>query len=169
MSELNRRNFLRVAGAASAGTILGTRVHALASVQDELARAVSANDHIQIALIGAGGQGQGDTKVAVQVPGVKCVAVADCYNGRLERAKEIWGPDTFTTRDYNEILARKDIDAVLIATPAHWHATMVVMAAQAGKDFKPKVVYPYHYRGSDVEAFETLVGDAADVRLLKWY
>ena len=108
MSELNRRNFLRVAGAASAGTMLGTRMHALASVQDELARAVSANDHIQIALIGAGGQGQGDTKVAVQVPGVKCVAVADCYNGRLERAKEIWGPDTFTTRDYNEILARKE-------------------------------------------------------------
>ncbi|HUD14456.1 MAG TPA: Gfo/Idh/MocA family oxidoreductase [Terracidiphilus sp.] len=134
MSELNRRNFLRVAGAASAGTMLGTRMHALASVQDELARAVSANDHIQIALIGAGGQGQGDTKVAVQVPGVKCVAVADCYNGRLERAKEIWGPDTFTTRDYNEILARKDIDAVIIGTPDHWHKQASVDAMKAGKD-----------------------------------
>jgi predicted dehydrogenase len=134
VSELNRRNFLRVAGAASAGTMLGTRMHALASVQDEPARAVSANDHIQIALIGAGGQGQGDTKVAVQVPGVKCVAVADCYNGRLEHAKEIWGPDTFTTRDYKEILARKDIDAVIIGTPDHWHKQASVDAMKAGKD-----------------------------------
>jgi predicted dehydrogenase len=114
--------------------MLGTRMHALASVQDEPARAVSANDHIQIALIGAGGQGQGDTKVAVQVPGVKCVAVADCYNGRLEHAKEIWGPDTFTTRDYKEILARKDIDAVIIGTHDHWHKQASVDAMKAGKD-----------------------------------
>ena len=42
-------------------------------------------------------------------------------------------------------------------------------AAQAVKDFKPKVVYPYHSAGSDVNAFKTLVGSAADVRLLKWY
>ncbi len=134
MSELNRRNFLRAAGAVSAGTMLGARMHALGSVQDEPSKAIAANDHIQIALIGAGGQGQGDTKVAVQVPGVKCVAVADCYNGRLERAKEIWGPDTFTTRDYNEILARKDIDAVIIGTPDHWHKQASVDAMKAGKD-----------------------------------
>ncbi len=108
MREFNRRNFLRAVGAASATSMLGPRVHALASssvISETLqsdAKPVSANDHIQIALIGAGGQGQFDTKVAVQVPGVKCVAVADCYNGRLEHSKEIWGPDTFTTRDYNE-------------------------------------------------------------------
>jgi predicted dehydrogenase len=134
VSELNRRNFLRVAGAASAGSMLGARLHALASAQDEPARPISANDHIQIALIGAGGQGQFDTKVAVQVPGVKCVAVADCYNGRLEHAKELWGPDTFTTRDYNEILARKDIDAVIIGTPDHWHKQASVDSMKAGKD-----------------------------------
>ena len=109
MHELNRRAFLRAAGAASATTILGARIHALAAVQDEAARPVAANDHIQIALIGAGGQGQGDTRFAVQVPGVKLVAVADCYSGRLEHSKEIWGDDVFTTRDYNEILARKTL------------------------------------------------------------
>jgi predicted dehydrogenase len=132
--ELNRRNFLRVAGAASAGTMLGPRIHALAAMQNEPGKPVSANDHIQIALIGAGGQGQGDTKVAVQVPGVKLVAVADCYNGRLEHSKELWGNDVFTTRDYNEILARKDIDAVIIGTPDHWHKRAAVDAMKAGKD-----------------------------------
>jgi predicted dehydrogenase len=95
---------------------------------------VAANDHIQIALIGAGGQGMGDTKVALRVPGVKLVAVADCYNGRLEHSKELWGGDLFTTRDYNEILARKDIDAVIVGTPDHWHKQAAVDAMKAGKD-----------------------------------
>ena len=67
-------------------------MHALVA-QEEPAKPVAANDHIQIALIGAGGQGMNDTKAAVQVPGVKLVAVADCYNGRLERSKELWGDD----------------------------------------------------------------------------
>jgi predicted dehydrogenase len=134
MQELNRRSFLRAAGAASAATVLGARIHALAAPQDAPDRAIAANDHIQLALIGAGGQGQGDTRTAVQVPGVKLVAVADCYNGRLEHSKEVWGSDLFTTRDYNEILSRKDIDAVLIATPDHWHKQAAVDAMKAGKD-----------------------------------
>ncbi len=123
-----------MAGAASAASMLGTKVHALAVLQDEPARTVAANDHIQIALIGAGGQGQYDTKTAVQVPGVKLVAVADCYDGRLARSKELWGDDILTTRDYNEILARKDIDAVIIGTPDHWHKQAAVDAMKAGKD-----------------------------------
>jgi predicted homoserine dehydrogenase-like protein len=87
----------------------------MATPQQEPAKPIAANDHIQIALIGAGGQGQGDTKVAAQVPGVKVVAAADCYNGCLEHAKELWGNDIFATRDYNEILARKDIDRSSLA------------------------------------------------------
>jgi len=131
---LNRRNFLKTAGTATAGTLLGTRLHALAGLQDQAAKAVSANDHIQIALIGAGGQGMLDTRVALRTPGIKLMAVADCYNGRLERSKEVWGDDIFTTRDYNEILARKDIDAVIVGTPDHWHMKASVDAMKAGKD-----------------------------------
>jgi predicted dehydrogenase len=134
VGELNRRSFLKSAGAASAATLLAPGVYALPALQSEQAAPVSANDHIQIALIGAGGQGQGDTKTALEVPGVKLVAVADCYDGRLEHSKELWGDDIFTTRDYREILARKDVDAVIIGTPDHWHKQASVDAMKAGKD-----------------------------------
>ena len=134
MHSYNRRRFLKAASAATTATLLAPRLHALAEAQSEPARPVSANDHIQIALIGAGGQGQGDTKTAIQVPGVKLVAVADCYDGRLAHSKELSGDDIFTTRDYAEILARKDIDAVIIGTPDHWHKQASVDAMKAGKD-----------------------------------
>lgn len=141
MQIWNRRNFLKTVGAVSAASLAASRVSAEAgkrvftlATEQEPAQPVAANDHIQIALIGAGGQGMGDTRAAVQVPGVKLVAVADCYDGRLARSKEIWGDDVFTTRDYNEILARKDIDAVIIGTPDHWHKQASVDAMKAGKD-----------------------------------
>jgi predicted dehydrogenase len=131
---LNRRTFLKVAGSATAGTVLGAKVHALAAAQAGPPAPIAANDHIQIALIGAGGQGQGDTKTALQVPGVKLVGVADCYDGRLEHSKELWGNDIFTTRDYREVLSRKDIDAVIVGTPDHWHKQISVDAMKASKD-----------------------------------
>lgn len=134
MNDWNRRSFLKIAGAATAETLFGANVYALAASQSEAAKPVSANDHIQIALIGAGGQGQGDTKVAVQVPGVKVVAVADCYDGRLAHCKELWGNGLFTSRDYREVLARKDVDAVIVGTPDHWHKQVSVDAMKAGKD-----------------------------------
>ena len=134
MHELNRRSFLKAAGTAATQTLLGAKIHALAAVHSDAEKPVAANDNIQIALIGAGGQGQGDTKAALQVPGVRLVAVSDCYDGRLEHSKELWGKDIFTTRDYREVLERKDIDAVIIGTPDHWHKQVSVDAMNAGKD-----------------------------------
>jgi len=93
----------------------------------------SPNDQLQIALIGAGGMGTADTNTAVTVPGVKLLAVCDLYDGRLANAKKRWGNDIATTRDYREILSRKDIDAVIIGTPDHWHKDISVAAMNAGK------------------------------------
>jgi predicted dehydrogenase len=94
----------------------------------------SVNSNVQIALIGAGGMGMGDARNAQQIAGVKLVAVADIYDGRLQRARELWGDRIFTTRDHRQILARKDVDAVIIATPDHWHAQITREALAAGKD-----------------------------------
>ena len=93
----------------------------------------SANDQIQIALIGSGGMGVADATTAITVPGMKLLAVCDLYDGRLAEAKKRWGNDIATTRDFNEILDRKDIDAVIIATPDHWHKDISVAAMNKGK------------------------------------
>ncbi len=141
----DRRTFLQSALKTATAAAVATQLRPLIA-QSSTPAPRSPNDSIQLALIGAGIQGQGDTKTALQVPGVKLVAVADCYDGRLTHAKELWGPDLFTTRDYREILARKDVDAVLIATPDHWHKQAAVDALGAGKDVyleKPMIhIYP---------------------------
>lgn len=93
----------------------------------------SANDQVQIALIGSGGMGVADTDTAITVPGVKLVAVCDLYDGRLAEAKARWGNNIATTRDFREILDRKDVDAVIIATPDHWHKDISVAAMNKGK------------------------------------
>ena len=133
---MDRRDFLKTGSIATVGTYLtgGVKTHLMAAPEAEPGKPIAANDNIQIALIGAGGQGQGDTKAAAMVPGVKVVAAADCYNGCLEHAKELWGNDILATRDYQEILARKDVDAVVIGTPDHWHMQASVDAMNAGKD-----------------------------------
>ena len=93
----------------------------------------AANDQINLALIGSGIQGIYDTTSALKVEGVKLVAACDLYVGRLDRAKELWGNDISVTRDYREILNRKDVDAVIIATPDHWHKKITIEALKAGK------------------------------------
>lgn len=93
----------------------------------------SANDKINFALIGAGGMGTQDVITALKTPNVKLVAVCDLYKGRLKDATTKWGTDLFLTQHYKEILSRKDVDAVIIATPDHWHQQISIDAMRAGK------------------------------------
>lgn len=133
----SRRDFVKLAGVTAlvAGASRNTYSVELTSPQQTAAPSVSANDKIQIALIGAGGRGMDITDTAaLKVPGVEIVAASDIYDGRLTRAKEMWGAGLFTTRDYREILARPEVDAVVIATPDHWHSRISVDAMNAGKD-----------------------------------
>ena len=137
MSESSRRRFLKNLATSTAAVAVGSNSFAseTSSGYSETLRrkTAGANDKINIALIGSGGMGVQDTITALQVPGTKLVAACDLYDGRLKDAKKKWGADLFTTRSYKEILNRKDIDAVIIATPDHWHQQISIDALQAGK------------------------------------
>jgi predicted dehydrogenase len=123
--SISRRHFLTAASAVA--------LEQAAFSQTETKK-TSPNDRIQVGCIGFGIMGQGDVKTAVGIPGVELVAVADVYDGRLTLARERHGDSVFTTRDYRELLARPDLDAVIVATPDHWHARIASDAMLAGKD-----------------------------------
>jgi predicted dehydrogenase len=127
--QSSRRDFIKL----SAGATLASSL-APSALGAEGSEKVAPGDAIRIATIGMGGMGFGDTRTALEVPGVEFVAAADCYDGRLTRVKEMFGKDVMTTRDYREILDRSDIDAVIVATPDHWHTKISADAMRAGKD-----------------------------------
>src|SRR3990170_1338811 len=125
INDASRRNFIKKMAGTTAAVVAGSAAFASekeAGYFEFLKRSrISPNANINIALIGAGGMGTQDTITALSVPGTKLVAVCDLYDGRLKEAKTRWGADIFTTRSYKELLARKDVDAVIVATPDHWH------------------------------------------------
>lgn len=129
----SRRSFLQTFPLATAAALPATQ-HVLAMAQATAQRRLGPNDQVQFALVGAGIRGQQIATAALQTPNVKIVGVADCYDGRLRHAKELWGRDVFTTRDYKVLLARPDVDAVIVATPDHWHKQAAIDCMRAGKD-----------------------------------
>jgi predicted dehydrogenase len=133
----SRRNFIQKVGkSVAAATIIPSFANAAEEQQhiEWMKREhFSANDNVQIALIGAGGMGNADAETCTSIPGVKLVAACDLYDGRLADAKKKYGNDIFVTKDFREILSRKDIDAVIVATPDHWHKDISVAAMNAGK------------------------------------
>jgi predicted homoserine dehydrogenase-like protein len=136
-SGSSRRNFIKKFAASTAAVAVGSNLFAAESKENYFEflkrQRGSPNDNINIALIGAGGMGTQDALTALQVPGIKLVAACDLYDGRLKEAKTRWGSDLFTTRNYKEILGRKDVDAVIVATPDHWHQQISIDAMRAGK------------------------------------
>jgi len=99
----------------------------------------AANDRIVLGAIGIGGRGSGVLRTMMQVPGVQVVANCDVRADRRETVKRMidthyGNRDCQTYRDFIELLARTDVDAVLITTGSNWHATLSIYAAKAGKD-----------------------------------
>ena len=97
-------------------------------------RVFGANDRVRIGAIGTGGRCRALLQALEETGGNELVAVCDVYELRIQAAKEKFGPGAREHTDYRRVLDSKDIDAVVIASPDHWHATMTMDAVAAGKD-----------------------------------
>ncbi len=138
---ITRRNFLT---ASAAGVALAAVPSLLAGKAEAASRVkrkkFGPNDQINIGVIGPGGSrggyrmGLGDAKAAAAHDGVKIVAACDVDSVHLNEAAEKLGPQCRKYSDFRELLAQKDIDAVIIGTPDHWHAYICIAAMKAGKD-----------------------------------
>ena len=120
--DCTRRVFLTTAS----GVALGARM-AASSVQ-------GANNRVRVAIIGTGGRARGLMNQLKPISGVEIVGICDVFEPRLLQAAEIAGPAALQVADYRRVLDNREIDAVLIGTPDHWHKKMTLDAVAAGKD-----------------------------------
>ncbi|MBX9580071.1 MAG: Gfo/Idh/MocA family oxidoreductase [Gemmataceae bacterium] len=123
MSAFDRREFLAAGTAAL-----------LAATSVESARGFRANDTLRVGIIGPGGRARGLMQSLKKVPNVTITAVCDVWDANLAEGKKLADPQAFATKAHEELLDRKDVDAVLIGTPDHLHVPLTVAACQAGKD-----------------------------------
>ena len=121
----SRRSFLKASAATAAG---------LAALGVPAVNVLGANEKLNIGLIGTGGRCQHLMRALARIPDARMAALCDIYDVHLEQARKMADPKAFATKHYQEILNRQDIDAVLIASPDHWHVPMTIDACAAGKD-----------------------------------
>lgn len=131
-----RRQFIGKSLATTAAASLPWILSAKAMGQ---AKAVAPSEKITLGVIGIGPRCTYDLKAMLQLADVQCVAIADVQASRRDAGKQLvdqhyGNDDCVLYRDFRELLAREDIDAVLIATGDRWHAPASIMAAEAGKD-----------------------------------
>jgi predicted dehydrogenase len=126
---LNRRQFLRTTGQAA------TTLAAVSTFAPAVLSAPSPSKTIGVGCIGLGTRGGDLIKTVVHVPNVKVVAVCDAYGPHRQKGiQRSLNPEVKAYVDYRELLADPNVDAVVIATPDHWHCQMVLDAVKAGKD-----------------------------------
>jgi predicted dehydrogenase len=133
-NRLTRRDFMRFGAGAAALGVAGKVTYLTPTFLAAAPRAVPPSDRVRFASIGTGVRGCEIMKAALDCPGTEIVAACDLYDGRHIAAQETAKKQMPTTRDYRAILDRKDVDAVLVATPDHWHRKLVEDACAAGKD-----------------------------------
>ncbi|MDH7601850.1 MAG: Gfo/Idh/MocA family oxidoreductase [Armatimonadota bacterium] len=131
-TNLTRREFLKTSGAAVAAVGLG--VAGTAYAQEDQRKSVPASEKIILGIIGCGGRGQSHINWFGQHADVEIGAVCDVYDKHLEQAVARTGGKAKAYKDFRQLLEQKDIDAVVVATPPHWHPLISIYACQAGKD-----------------------------------
>ncbi|MBP7569383.1 MAG: Gfo/Idh/MocA family oxidoreductase [Acidobacteria bacterium] len=129
--SIGRRRFLEettLLAAVASG--LGAARPAAAQINNSAALPVKP---VRVGFVGVGIRGTLLMEAVKGIAGAEIVAAADCYKGHLDRAKELISPSLQTTGDYRQVVTRPDVDAVVIATPDHWHLQMTREALAAGK------------------------------------
>jgi len=107
---------------------------ALATFGAPAANVLGANETIHVACLGTGGRCRHLMKSLANIPQVRMIAVCDVWDVHLSEGKKLADARALATKQYRELLDRKDIDAVLIGSPDHWHVPMTIDACAAGKD-----------------------------------
>ena len=129
--KASRRDFLKVTGAGVAGT-------ALSVTASGYARILGANDRVRVAICGVRGRGNDHIHGFSRVPNTEIAALCDVDESvsskRLDEIEKRGLPKPKSYVDIRKLLQDKDIDAISIATPNHWHSLMAIWACQAGKD-----------------------------------
>jgi predicted dehydrogenase len=124
--QINRRQFME-------GAIAGVAAAAVAGRTAPALGALGANERVRLGCIGVGGQGSYHISHYSKMQDVTIAAVCDVDQGHRDAAAQAAGSSPKKAKDFREILDMKDIDAVCIATPDHWHAIIAIQACQAGK------------------------------------
>ena len=127
---MDRRDFIRATVIAGAAAGLGSSATGTTS---GLAQA-APSDRLRLGFIGTGARGQQLIDACRALPGLEVVSLCDAYSGRAERARARSGGKAAIVPDYRAVLDDRNVEAVFIATPDHWHKTMAVAALDAGKD-----------------------------------
>ena len=135
--KINRRRFLRKASGLAAG-VFGFPYIVQVSTLGKTS-GIAPSERITIGLIGIGGRGTADMWPLLEKADAQIIAVCDIDTSHRNKArdainKNYGNNDCAAYNDYRELLARKDIDAVVIATPDHWHCLIGIASAKAGKD-----------------------------------
>ena len=130
----SRREFLKTTAGAAGATLAATSILLDSESTFALPQGAAASDRVRFGIVGIGMEGSGLLATAIQLPGVECAAACDLYDGRHELAREIVGKPIPVTRRYQELLDNKELDAIVVAVPDHWHKQVVVDALAAGKD-----------------------------------
>ena len=115
-------------------TFIQQSTAALATTAASYQRILGANDRVRLGLIGCGGRGSEVASHMAKVPGAEYVATCDVYAPNAAQAKAALNPAASTYGDFRRVIESKDVDALHIATPDHWHAAITVLACRAGKD-----------------------------------
>src|SRR5437764_949480 len=133
-NNLSRREFLQRSAGATGALAASPRIFLEPEHIPLPLQSTPPSDRVRFGILGIGMQGSGLLTNAIHLPAVECVAAADLWDGRHELAQEIVGSKIPTTRRYKELLNNKDIDAIVMAVPDHWHKQIFVDAVTAGKD-----------------------------------